>query len=621
MWKRQTAAAIGVALIAASCSAGGVPEPAGVTEDAAGSVADEPATESRGDTGAPDETKANRVVDDPEGDSEPVEVENVPEPQQDGDEEEPERDAAETSETVENQDGDGKEPERDAAETSETVENQDGDGKEPERDAAETSETVENQDGDGKEPERDAAETSETVENQDGDGKEPERDAAETSETVENQDGDGKEPETVTEAARDGSDEDAQKSEDTTGSESEAEDGLGNDVPDEAEQQEQEEAAPVEEPEPKAAAALVVDPAVVAGPGIYRFVIEGTGFTAGITVYVLVCRIPGDALTPDTPAEAVSAAIGGIDRSDCDLGTAEPVVVDDGGSFSVQREERVGGNFAWAASNVEETEKAGAAVLTQRAANEPEGGHPPQPLAGMVPREHSYWDYPICAQQGPPWPSDCYPPSEWEVAQDLTDCILGPDFDAGVNGICPTLQPDERPRWTTEVARWTSWCFDRPRGNCTWLLFEMKWALDYLGAHPWCVLNEYQERIVSYERGEGGGATDVRNLYGWHNCATVIDPFATPPAIVRRNDSGFLLSDTVTLAEQCRAVLPEDVELESKDRQARQEFGSDCDAWAQWVENRPRASGYRDCDRSARLAEEWMEHHHGTPKRYASVKC
>ena len=40
---------------------------------------------------------------------------------------------------------------------------------------------------------------------------------------------------------------------------------------------------------------------------------------------------------------------------------------------------------------------------------EPEGGHPPLPSAGMVPRDEPYWDYPTCSAS-PPWPSDCYPP-------------------------------------------------------------------------------------------------------------------------------------------------------------------------------------------------------------------
>ena len=104
------------------------------------------------------------------------------------------------------------------------------------------------------------------------------------------------------------------------------------------------------------------------------------------------------------------------------------------------------------------------------------------------------------------------------------------------------------------MARWTSWCFNQPRGNCTWLLHQMKWALDFLGAHPWCVLNEYQDRANAY--GAGSRGTRVMNRHGWHNCATVIDPLVTSPPPGRTNDAGLLLSGTVTLAEQCRIVLP-----------------------------------------------------------------
>ena len=33
------------------------------------------------------------------------------------------------------------------------------------------------------------------------------------------------------------------------------------------------------------------------------------------------------------------------------------------------------------------------------------------------------------------------------------------------------------------------------------------------------------------------------------------------------------------------------------------------------------ASAFRVCDSSARLAEEWMEHHYNIPERYVSVTC
>lgn len=251
----------------------------------------------------------------------------------------------------------------------------------------------------------------------------------------------------------------------------------------------------------------------------------------------------------------------------------------------------------------------------------PEGGHPPHAEAGMIPRDLPYWDYPNCAP-GPPWPSDCYPPSEWEVPQDLSDCVHSAYPDEGAGGICAGRRAGETPRWTRDVARWTSWCFDQPRGNCTWLLHEMKWALDFLGAHPWCVLNEYQDRADAY--GAGARGTGVKNRHGWHNCATVIDPLAGDTRPGRTNDAGLLLSGDTTLAEQCRIVLPADIQLEARVRRRSEQperFGSDCDAWAEWVQTRPSAQDWRDCDRSARLAEEWMEHHYATPERYFPAAC
>ena len=260
-------------------------------------------------------------------------------------------------------------------------------------------------------------------------------------------------------------------------------------------------------------------------------------------------------------------------------------------------------------------------VTVEGAGSAPEGGHPPKPRVGMIPREQPYWDYPQCAP-GPPWPSDCFPPTRWETPQDLSDCWY-PFPDLGAGDFCADSSLDETPRWTSDVSSWTSWCFNQPRGNCTWLLYEMKWALDYLGAHPWCVLNEYQDRANAY--GSGSRGPRVQDRHGWHNCATVIDPLVADPPAGRSNDAQWLLSETVSLAEQCRIVLPLDVELETRPRlstgEPDQRFGSDCEAWAEWVENRPRARDVRHCDRSARLAEEWMEHHQATPELYSIVYC
>ena len=255
----------------------------------------------------------------------------------------------------------------------------------------------------------------------------------------------------------------------------------------------------------------------------------------------------------------------------------------------------------------------------------PEGGHPPLPSAGMVPRDEPYWDYPTCGAS-PPWPSGCYPPSEWEVPQDLTDCFT-PLPDAGVSGICASRRPDgpphqELPRQTRDAIDWTNWCQASWHPlSCEFVLFQMKWSLDYLGAHPWCVLQQYYNRIAAHDDIWNRGAAlpaDMRNRHGWHLCPSVIDPGQDADPRRRLSETG------ISLAEQCRIVLPAKVQLEDRPRRVNiepQRFGSDCDAWAEWVENRSIGRDWRGCDRSARLAEEWMEHHHGVPEHYAVVTC
>ena len=383
----------------------------------------------------------------------------------------------------------------------------------------------------------------------------------------------------------------------------------------------------IEEPEPEPQQGprtdprITVDPSVVPAPGDYDFTIEGTGFTSGLTVYTVICTMPGAALLADAAVEDLEAAMSEVTRSHCDLSTAQPVTVDVESSFSVQRRATVGTNFVWVASDPGETQGAGAAVLPEEIPRVPDGGEPPRPVAGIIPREFAWWDYPTC-DSGPPWPSDCYPPSEWETPQDLSDCFTGfPDL--GVGGICGTRWHQATPRQTVDVTEWTTWCGSSWHPvSCEYLLFQMKWALDYLGAHPWCVLQEYINQMVAYDvrwsQGYESLPRDFRNRTGWHLCPTVIDPGIPEDPWVRISQTG------ITLADQCRLVLPADVQLESKSNRFShipERFGSDCDAWAAWVEQQAQSQHWRDCDRSARLAEEWMEHHYNTPDHYFPVDC
>ena len=76
--------------------------------------------------------------------------------------------------------------------------------------------------------------------------------------------------------------------------------------------------------------------------------------------------------------------------------------------------------------------------------------------------------------------------------------------------------------------------------------------VELLGADPGCVIEQYRKQA---EQADDGLDLPERNAYGWHRCATVIDP---------EQPDGSLLSETpgITLAERCRAVLPEDIQLE-----------------------------------------------------------
>ena len=255
------------------------------------------------------------------------------------------------------------------------------------------------------------------------------------------------------------------------------------------------------------------------------------------------------------------------------------------------------------------------------AGNAPEGGHPPAPTIGMIPRELPYWDHPNCASSVD---LICYPPSEWELPPDLDGCEF-PSLDGKV---CPGRLPDETPRQTVDTIRWTNGCNDKlSTPLCDQMLSKMKWALDFLGAHPWCVINEYTDKVNAHTTGQAP-PRDINDRHGWHRCATVIDPIdpiVGTPDPGRDNDAGVLLSHSgISLAEQCRRVLPADVQLESKVRRGSEEvqrFGSDCDAWAAWIDDRIGADAFRVCDRSARLAEEWMEHHYLIPEQYHTVTC
>ena len=175
-------------------------------------------------------------------------------------------------------------------------------------------------------------------------------------------------------------------------------------------------------------------------------------------------------------------------------------------------------------------------------------------------------------------------------------------------------RPDDRPRATEGVQAWTDWC--GAYYSCEALLFRMVWPLDYMGANEQCVLDNYYNRVIEENQPGVGDAARarLRDEYGWHRCATVIDPV--------QPDGRLLSEHGVTMAERCRTVLPADVKLEFRvfvglSYQLRD--NATCDEWGTYVEGRGVRA--KNCDRSARLAEEWLEHYIGMPEPYWSPTC
>ena len=179
-------------------------------------------------------------------------------------------------------------------------------------------------------------------------------------------------------------------------------------------------------------------------------------------------------------------------------------------------------------------------------------------------------------------------------------------------------RPDDLPRRSSQVQAWLDWCGDDWLG-CDHLQLPMLWALDYLGANPQCVVQNYEWRASFGSRPDvtdGWNNGKLIERYGWHRCATAIDPM---------QPDGRLLSDHgLSVAERCRAVLPADIKLEeetSTDNGGVFRHWLTCDEWGEWVEEYQRGTNFPDCMGSARIAEEWLEHFHGMPETYWRISC
>ena len=192
-------------------------------------------------------------------------------------------------------------------------------------------------------------------------------------------------------------------------------------------------------------------------------------------------------------------------------------------------------------------------------------------------------------------------------------------------------------RVTNEVAEFYNWCRSQTRASfCSHMLGLMKWPLDYMGANPKCVLSEYRLRVTKILADGADNSSYGREDHSWHNCVTAVDPAVGDLSPDRLNDVGARLSDTgLTLAQRCRAVLPDDIELEISGGSTwdadwntveyppqRLEPGhAGCDAWAEFVETGPSWRFSPGCISARKLAQEWMEHHHGMPESYGGHRC
>jgi hypothetical protein len=258
----------------------------------------------------------------------------------------------------------------------------------------------------------------------------------------------------------------------------------------------------------------------------------------------------------------------------------------------------------------------------------PDGGvvcYPPE----SEPADEQGPDAPIQGSD-PAWT----PPVAGTVPEVHPDTPL-PEWQRGDGTVDPRRRAYDAPRATERVVRWSNWCSWQNAVSCEWLLHEMYQAIDYLGASLQCVLNVYTERVNYHvDRGSGADFSYGKQNFGWHLCATVIDPIVFEvPSGKRSNDVGLRLSDTpgITLAERCRTVLTgpfPGIQLENRISQAERdrgirptEFGQDCDAWATWVTEEGPVRSAPACNASSRLAEEWMEHHHNQNERYFAPHC
>ena len=108
---------------------------------------------------------------------------------------------------------------------------------------------------------------------------------------------------------------------------------------------------------------LSADPAAVDGPGTHSFTLTGSGWTAGLLVFVVPCTYSGDQLTTATPAEEMATVLGALGQDACVLAPMGSATVGADGTFTVEVTHDVPANFAFGAGDAASTESGAAPVL------------------------------------------------------------------------------------------------------------------------------------------------------------------------------------------------------------------------------------------------------------------
>jgi len=109
---------------------------------------------------------------------------------------------------------------------------------------------------------------------------------------------------------------------------------------------------------------LTADPPAVDGPGTYTFTLTGSGWSAGLIVFIVPCTVAGEQLTTASSTDEIVAALSGMGQDDCVLAPlSAPTPVGADGTFTVEVTHDVPANFAFGAGDAGGTEESAAPIL------------------------------------------------------------------------------------------------------------------------------------------------------------------------------------------------------------------------------------------------------------------